>query len=120
MSMYRDWEFHGRNNNGSFLSSKQIECLIALDEFDLDGMEWKDYDTLIGSGFTESFGAYERIEKALDEFAFRYPEANMTVFVDCNGEKCGFMLRNGKVQAFTSCTVYLDGEGRELDPMDGL
>ena len=120
MSVYRDWEFYAKNNDGTFLSSKQIECLIAFDEHDLRGMEWYSYDSVIGNGCTNSSFSYDRIRDAVECFGLLYPEVNMTVLVDCNGEKGGFMLRGGKVQDFSSCIVYLDSEGRELDPLNGF
>ena len=120
MSVYRDWEFYGKNKSGSFLSSKQIECLVALDEFDLENMEFYEDDTLFASGCTTSAFAYEHIQEAVEKYAEIYPEVILTVIVSDDCGKCGFMLRDGKVQEFESCTVYVDEEGRELDPMDGL
>ena len=120
MSFYRDWEFYGKNKDGSFLSSKQIECLVALDEFDLESMEWYDDDTMICFGYTTSIYAYENILEAIVKYAEIYPEVILTAIVSDDEGKGGFMLRNGKVQEFTSCTVYVDDEGRELDPMAGL
>lgn len=120
MGVYRDWEFYGKNKDGSSLSSKQIECLVALDEQDLYGMEWKDDDTLIGSGYTESIYAYERIKAAVEQYAKIYPDVNLTVIADEYGEKYGFMIRNGKFQTFESSIIYTDDEGREIDPLSGL
>ena len=117
MGVYRDWEFYGKNKDGSFLSSKQIECLIALDEYDLDGMEWYDNDTVIGSGYTESSSAYERIGDAVQKYAAIYPEVNLTVIATDGMDKYGFMIRGGKFQRFDSTIVYTDEEGREIDPL---
>ena len=120
MSVYRDWEFYGKNKDGSLLSSKQIECLVALDEQDLGEMEWSDSDTLICSGHTESIYVYERIKAAVEQYAKIYPDVNLTVIADEYGEKYGFMIRNGKFQTFESSIIYTDNEGREIDPLTGL
>ena len=120
MSAYRDWEFYGKNKDGSFLSSKQIECLVALDEFDLDGMEWYEDDSMIGSGFTTSTFSYDHIKEAVKKYAEIYPSIILTVIVTDDEGKGGFMIRNGKLQEFTSCTVYVDKEGREIEPLEGL
>ena len=120
MSIYRDWEFYGKNKDGSYLTSKQIECLVALDEFDLDGMEFYEDDTLFASGYTTSAFAYEHIQEAVEKYAEIYPEVSLTVIITEDEGKGGFMIRNGKFQEFWASTVYVDGEGREIEPLEGM
>ena len=117
MGVYREWEFYGKNKDGSSFSSKQIECLVALDEYDLEDMCWHCHDTAIGSGHTESSFAYDRIYQAVEKYAGIYPDVSLTVIADENGEKFGFMIRNGKFQTFESSIIYTDNEGREIDPL---
>ena len=117
MSIYRSWEFHGENNDGTALYSKQIECLIALDEFDLDGLEWEDGEEMFGFGDTSSSGAYERIFEALIEFAEIYPEVILTVLVHSETDSCpdGFRVQDGKVREFTGFITYrYDDDGTEV------
>ena len=122
MGLYREWEFHGLNKDGSNLSYEQIDRLINMDEYDLFDMTCYDDDSLFGFGHTESFGAYERIFNAVQRHAFLYPEINMTVIVrkepDAMDE--GWIVRDGKIQTFTSKRIYLDEQGNEIDPFEGV
>ena len=120
MSVYRDWEFYGKNKDGSKLYSKQIECLVALDEFDLENMEFYEDDTLFASGYTTSAFAYDHIREAVEKYAEIYPDVMLTVIMSDDIGKGGFMIRNGKFQEFVSYTAYVDMEGHEIEPLEGM
>ena len=120
MSAYRTWEFWGRNNDGSLLTSKQIEGLISLDEYDLDAMTWDEHENF-GWGHTESINAYDRIEEVLEQFAALYPEVTVKVIVQYETEPCpdGFMVKGGKVRPFSGHVVYTyDDDGAEVSLND--
>lgn len=115
MGMYRTWEFSGRNNDGSYLTSRQIECLVALDEYDLENLTFEEGDLLFGWGNTESIGAYEGIMDALEKFAAIYPEVRLFV-TDQEGSEYAIFVKGGKVREATGRVVYtFDDDGEEVD-----
>ena len=117
MSAYRNWEFWGHNNDGTLLTSKQVEALIALDEFDLEDLTWEEGE-MFGWGDTESIFSYDRVEEALEKFAALYPEVTVKVIVQYETEPCpdGFMVKGGNVRPFSGHVVYTyDDDGQEVD-----
>lgn len=117
MSAYRTWEFWGHNNDGTLLTDKQVECLIALDEYDLDCLTWEEAE-MFGWGETESIFAYDRIEEALKKFSTLYPEVTVKVIVHYETESCpdGFMVKGGKVRPFSGHVVYTyDDDGTTVE-----
>ena len=120
MSAYRTWEFYGYHNDGTGLTSKEIEALVSFDEFDLENLEWEDGEVLFGWGTTESNGAYDRVEDAIREFKMIYPEVALTVIVQYESEPCpdAFFSRGGtsKVSTLSSKLIYYDDEtGEEVE-----
>lgn len=117
MSTYIRWEFYGHNGEKAEpLTSRQIESLVALDEYDLEIMNWEE-EYLFGYGVTESNCAYDRIEEALGEFAKMYPDVCMKVLACYETEvsPCGFLLENGECIPFTGkVTYYRDDNGEEV------
>ncbi len=121
MGVYRTWEFSGKNNDGSPLTSKQIECLVALNESDLEEFTWEQGGKAFGWGETTSIGAYERIYTTLTEFASLYPEVSMfvSVQVECEPAPFAVFVRGGKVREATGkITYYFDDDGEEVDLND--
>ena len=118
MSTYIRWEFYGHNGDAKAepLTSKQIECLVALDEYDLEGMNWGQ-DYLFGWGETESNLAYDRIEEALTKFAELHPDVTIKVLAYYETEPApyGFLLENGECIPFTGqIKYYRDDNGGEV------
>ena len=114
-----EWTFNGKNADDSFLTSKQIEALIALDEFDLDtgeiNFENGCYD--FGTGVTQSYGAVTRIREALEKFSKLYPAARLTVIYKYETDWCpdGFIVEGGEVVDITGHIVYSrDDNGKEV------
>ena len=115
MSIHRSWEFYGQNKDGTFLTGRQIEDLIALDEFDFKVIEWEDDVDEFGWGDTESTGAYERVFEALIQYAEMYPDVTLTVYVSVDRYQDGFRMENGKVREFTGqMTYFYDDDGTEV------
>lgn len=119
MSIYIRWEFYGHNGDAiaEHLTSKQIESLVALDEFDLEGMNWEQEEYLFGFGETESNAAYDHIEEALTEFAKLWPDVSAKVLAYCDSAPApyGFLLENGKCIPFTGqIRYYRDDNGQEV------
>jgi len=117
MSTYIRWEFYGHNgDNTEPLTSKQIECLVALDEYDLEGMNWEQ-DYLFGWGETTSDSAYDHIEEALTEFAKLWPDISVKVLAYYETEPApyGFLLECGECIPFTGqIKYYRDDNGEEV------
>lgn len=117
MSMNVSWEFYGHNGEKtSPLTSKQIESLVGLDEYDLDGMEWEE-EYLFGWGETSSCYAYDRIEEALTIFAALYPDVSVkaVAFYEADPIPGGFLVEHGKCTTFTGkITYYRDDNGEEV------
>lgn len=119
MSQYRTWEFRGFHQDGSPLASREIEALVAFDEFDLECMTWEQGDALFGWGDTQSIGSYDRIEEAIREFMKVYPEIRLTVICQYEAEPCpdAFFSEAGTadVQTLSSRLTYYDDEtGKEV------
>ena len=119
MASVYEWNFNGKNADDSFLSSKQIEALIAFDEFDLDtgevNFESGCYD--FGAGTTESYGAVSRIREALEKFSKLYPEVRLTVLYkyDADWYPDGFIVEGGEVVDITGhITFTRDDNGEEV------
>ena len=111
MSIYINWEFYGHN-----MTTKQIETLVSLDEYDLEELEWEE-EYLFGYGQTDSHCAYDRIKEALEEFAKIYPDVSIKVvaFYETEVAPCGFLVENGKCISFTGkITYYRDDNGQEV------
>ena len=120
MSVYRSWTFRGCHEDGSPLTSKEIEALVAFDEFDLQDLEWEQGDDLFGWGDTESIWSYDHIEDAIREFKMAHPEIRLTVTVQYESEPCpdAFFSRCGEtaVHTLSSRLVFFDDEtGEEVD-----
>lgn len=120
MSAYRNWTFRGCHEDGSPLTSKEIEALVALDEFDLQGLEWEQGDDLFGWGDTESIGSYDRIEDAISAFKMMHPEIRLAVIAQYESEPCpdAFFSQCGEtaVHTLSSRLVFFDDEtGEEVD-----
>ena len=118
MSTYIRWEFYGHNGNAraEHLTSEQIESLIALDEHNLEYMNWEE-DYLFGWGTTESSFAYDEIEEALTEFAKLWPDisAKVLAYYDTEPAPYGFLLEHGKCIPFTGqIRYYRDDNGQEV------
>lgn len=108
MSCVVDWEFSGRHQSGEFLTSKEIEALVALNEQDLEDAHWEGGDEYLTSFCTESYGAVERIRKTLDDFAGRFPDVRLFVTYRYETAVCpdGFITEGGKVREITGNVVY--------------
>ena len=117
MSTYIRWEFYGHNGEKTeHLTSKQIEALVALDEYDLEQMTWEE-DYLFGWGDTTSSSAYNQIEEALGKFAALYPDASVKVlaFFETEPAPYGFLIENGTCVPFTGkLKYYRDDNGEEV------
>lgn len=114
-----DWNFNGRNNDGTVFTSKQIEALIALDEFDfLPGcIEFNDRYYEFATGITESYGSRERIREAVEQFAKLYPETRLVVTYKYDFEWYpeGFIAEGGEVVDITGHVTFTrDDNGEEV------
>ena len=111
------WEFYGHNGDKTEpLTSKQIECLVALDEYDLENMTWEE-DYLFGWGETESSFTYDRIEEALKEWAKMWPNisAKVLAYYETEAAPYGFLLERGNCIPFTGqIKYYRDDNGEEV------
>lgn len=120
MSTDRSWTFRGCHEDGSPLTSKEIEALVALDEFDLEYLEWEQGDDLFGWGDTESIGSYDRIGDAISAFKMMHPEIRLAVIAQYESEPCldAFFSRCGEtaVHTLSSRLVFFDNDtGEEVD-----
>lgn len=117
MSCYIRWEFYGHNGEkAEFLTEDQVKALIALDEYDLEELEWEE-EYLFGYGQTASHCAYDRIEEALDEFAKIYPDVSIKAlaFYETDTNPIGFLVEHGKCIPLTGkITYYRDDNGEEV------
>ena len=117
MSIYIRWEFYGHNGEkAECLTSKQIESLVALDEYDLEDMNWEE-DYLFGWGKTESNFAYDHIEEALTKFAKLWPDvsAKVLAYYETEPAPYGFLLEHGECIPFTGqIRYYRDDNGQEV------
>ena len=117
MSTYIRWEFYGHNGEKAEpLTSKQIESLVALDEYDLEVMNWEE-EYLFGWGETESSFAYDRIEEALTEWAKIWPNisAKVLAYYETEPAPDGFLLERGNCIPFTGqIKYYRDDNGQEV------
>jgi len=117
MGQYIRWEFYGHNGEKTeHLTSKQIESLVALDEYDLESMTWEE-EYLFGFGETESNLAYDRIEEALTEFSKMWPDvsAKVLAYYDTEAAPYGFLLENGECIPFTGeIRYYRDDNSQEV------
>jgi len=120
MSANVEWIFSGVNKNtGKCLTSKQIEALVALDEFDLatDDFTWDADYKEFGEGHTESSFAVERIQEAAQEFSKLYPEIRLVILYkyDTAWNPDGFVTEGGEIREFTGCVRYtFDDNGEEV------
>ena len=120
MSQYCTGEFRGCHQDGSPLASREIEALVAFDEFDLECMTWEQGDALFGWGDTQSFGSYAHISDAISAFKMAYPEIRLTVICQYESEPCpdAFFSQCGETAVHTlssRLTYYDDETGEEME-----
>ena len=118
MSMYCNWIFHGKNNDGSMLTEEQIDRLTALDGHDFEDLTFDPGEEMFAFGETVSICSIERIEESLKSFSAANPETELTVYYHAETDEapCGFHAKYGKVRPFSSrITYYYDDNGELLD-----
>lgn len=121
MSVCRTWEFQGTNADKSYITKKQIDKLISLDEFDFDELTFESGDLLFGWGSTESCLAYDRIKEALESFAALHPDTNIFVRIqqEQEAEPYAIVVKDGKVREATGrITYFFDDTGEEVNLND--
>ena len=118
MGMYCDWTFHGKNNDGSALTEKQIDRLMGQNEYDFSDLNIIPGEEMFAFGETISFSAIERIEEALKAFATAEPVAELTVYYRAETDEAplGFHVKDGKLRRFSAqISYYYDDDGKLLN-----
>jgi hypothetical protein len=117
MSQPIEWEIFGKHQDGTPLSSREIEALVALDEGDFEGADFGTEDELFCEMFTESAGAHMRMEAALTEYARMFPDICLTVLYryDTAWNPDGYITKDGRLLEITGHVTYtLDETGEEV------
>lgn len=114
MGVHIDWEVHGMNGNGTYLSGNERDLVNdAIEHYNPDGIETA--GSYLASFYTTSFNASRDIEEALTQLSANHPSFIFEVKHKADVDDCPsrIIINNGNACCEEGTIVY--GDDSELD-----